>query len=226
MDSLTGVIVVIPDTGRSIGIGAGDVAVQTVRGGVIKDLPKVGRGVEDLAQGDVCVACLEGGHLGDEGVVVGVEVGEEGGERGCIVGVEGGGFVECYMGGGWVRFTINRGGVGGWGEREKRRLTRHGIDHKIPHPVIIQILHQTKVFRHDLINRTRRILGLLPETLANIIDPDPHRHQQVACGPFGVRGGRDEVLLEIGDLGDDIGGYARVDDGVGDVGAVVGEIVG
>lgn len=97
MNGLAGVVVIVPNTGGPIGVGASNVAVKAVRGGVVEDLPKVGRGVEDLAEGDVGVVGREGGHLGDELVVVGVQVGEEGGEVCGGIRVEGGGFVECCL---------------------------------------------------------------------------------------------------------------------------------
>lgn len=233
MDRLAGVVVVVPDAGRAVRVGAGDVAVEVVRGGVVEDLPKVGCGVEDLGEGDVGVGGLEGVHLADELVVVRVEVADEGREVRGAVRVEGGGFVECCFLGGPGELVL-------CGERERKRRvrrrgggknkghghTRNSIDDKVPNTIVVQVLHQTKVLGHDLVDGTGGVLGRLPEALADVIDADPHGDQQIVGGPLGVRRGRDEVVLKLGDLGDDVGGDARVDDGVGHISAVVGEIIG
>lgn len=70
VNSLARVVVIVPYAGSSVGVGAGDIGVETICGRVIKDLPEVGGRVEYLAQGDVGVVGLELLHVADElGVV-------------------------------------------------------------------------------------------------------------------------------------------------------------
>lgn len=69
VDSLARVVVVIPNSRCPVRVRSGDVAVKAERGGVVKDLPEVGGGVEGLSS-DAGIAGLEvvklGGELGVE----------------------------------------------------------------------------------------------------------------------------------------------------------------
>lgn len=96
MDDLPGVVVVVPDAGRPVRVGARDVTVKAVAGGIVQDVPEVRRGVKHLGAG-VGVAGLEGREVADQLRVEGVEVGDEGVQVGLLV--EGGGFVKGYRAG-------------------------------------------------------------------------------------------------------------------------------
>lgn len=122
-----------------------------------------------------------------------------------------------FLGGG-----SNKGNM----DMDKKRHTRDGVHDKVPHAVVVQVLHEVKVLRHDVVDGAGRVVGRLPKALAHVVDADPHGDEQVVGGPRGVRGRGHEVGLEVGDLRNDVGRDARVDERVGHVGAVVGKVVG
>lgn len=65
VNSLTRVVVIVPHSRCPVRVRGCDVAVKAERGGVVKDLPEVGSGVEGLSS-DAGVAGLEVIKLGGE----------------------------------------------------------------------------------------------------------------------------------------------------------------
>lgn len=147
MDSLAGVVVVVPYTRRSVCICAGDVAVESVRGWVVQDLPKVRCRVEDLAKSNIRIVRLELGQVANQRGVVAVKIGCQGREISLIL--KGRSLVKgCEA----ASVLFSRRHKGRW------KLTRHGVEHKIPHAIIVQVLQQTEILGHDVVNGARGVL--------------------------------------------------------------------
>lgn len=104
--------------------------------------------------------------------------------------------------------------------------TRHRVQHKVPHAIIVQRLQKSEVLGHHIINRAA--IGVQcrgPEAISDVVDTDPNGNEEVVGRPRGVVRSGNQVRFEVCNLRDDIGCHAGVNNRVGHIGAIVGPIV-
>lgn len=217
LNRLSRMIIVIPNTADSVRVLTSRVC-GAVRRRVVDHRQESRRRVEDLSR-NAAMRGLEAGQIRRKGRVVRRYVIDEAGEVRVGVACEHGRLVECY----WRTGQPCRMGTTRSPAWESH--TRHCQQHELANSIVVQIIQETEVYCHDVVDWACRVERGLPEAFAHVVDSHPDGHECVCRSPWSLGWRWHEVLFELADLRYEVGRHTGVDDRVGGVCAIVCPVV-